>query len=177
MSQQRKGSRPEGSPSAAETNETFYGPKKQKIMAINYSIAARKNPNPLSEGETKFYAKAQASGEVGIDQLAEEIAYATTLTEADVVGALRALVAQVKKHIQNGQIVRLDSLGSFQVQLSGDGAASEEEYTPALIRKVNLRFRPGRALQTVLTPSAMKFCKVPKLDEPEEEEEQETPQA
>lgn len=45
-------------------------------MAINYSVAGLKNPNPMSEGEVKYYAKAQASGSVGIDQLAEEIAYA-----------------------------------------------------------------------------------------------------
>lgn len=30
-------------------------------MAINYSVAGLKNPNPMSEGEVKYYAKAQAS--------------------------------------------------------------------------------------------------------------------
>lgn len=53
-------------------------------MAINYSIAAMKNPNPMAEEEVKYYAKAQANGVVTIDQLAEEIAYSTTLTDGDV---------------------------------------------------------------------------------------------
>lgn len=60
-------------------------------MAINYSVVGMRNPSLLGEGEMKYYAKAQASGAVGIDQLAEEIPYATTLTDGDVVNAIRAL--------------------------------------------------------------------------------------
>lgn len=59
-------------------------------MAINYSIAAMKNPNPMAEEEVKYYAKAQANGVVTIDQLAEEIAYSTTLTDGDVLNTIRA---------------------------------------------------------------------------------------
>ena len=54
-------------------------------MAINYSVAGLKNPNPMSEGEVKYYAKAQASGSVGIDQLAEEIAYAIFVLFCNIV--------------------------------------------------------------------------------------------
>lgn len=88
-------------------------------MAINYSVAGLKNPALQGAGEVKYYAKAQASGEVGIEQLAEEIAYATALTDGDVVSAIRALVNRIRLHIQEGKIVRLESLGSFQVQLRG----------------------------------------------------------
>ena len=64
-------------------------------MAINYSIAAMKNPNPVAEEEVKYYAKAQANGVVTIGRLAEEIAYSTTLTDGDVLNAIRALVKQI----------------------------------------------------------------------------------
>lgn len=97
-------------------------------MAINYSVAGLRNPALQGAGEVKYYAKAQANGEVGIEQLAEEIAYATTLTDGDVVNAIRALVNRIKLHIQEGKIVRLESLGSFQVQLSGTGAESPDLY-------------------------------------------------
>lgn len=132
-------------------------------MAINYSVAGLKNPNPMSEGEVKYYAKAQASGSVGIDQLAEEIAYATTLTDGDVVNAIRALVVQIRKHVQNGEIVRLESLGSFQAQLCSTGAGSEEEFDPSLIHKVRLQFRPGNSLKASLNASALSFRKVKPL--------------
>lgn len=40
----------------------------------------------------KYYAKAQASGEVTLDEIAEDIAYSTTLTDADVLAAIRAFI-------------------------------------------------------------------------------------
>lgn len=40
-------------------------------MAINYSIAQMKNPNDKG-APAKYYAKAQASGSVDINELAEE---------------------------------------------------------------------------------------------------------
>ena len=141
-------------------------------MAINYSVAGLKNPALQGAGEVKYYAKAQASGEVGIEQLAEEIAYATALTDGDVVSAIRALVNRIRLHIQEGKIVRLESLGSFQVQLRGSGAESPDLYTPAMIEKVRLQFRPGTSIKEVLNPSVLKFHKVPskKTKDPETEE-------
>ena len=98
-------------------------------MAINYSVVAMKKPGQ-SEEPAKYYAKAQAAGVVEIDELAEEISYATSLTDGDVVNAIRALVKQVAKHIGKGEIVRFGNLGSFQAQLSSEGAEAEREVHP-----------------------------------------------
>ena len=136
-------------------------------MAINYSIAAMKNPNPMAEEEVKYYAKAQANGVVTIDQLAEEIAYSTTLTDGDVLNTIRALVKQIKSHIREGRIVRLEALGSFQ---------AEEEFNPALIRGVRLQFRPGTSIREILNPTVLKFHKVPSLKKKEETAEEEVPE-
>ena len=145
-------------------------------MAINYSIAAMKNPNPMAEEEVKYYAKAQANGVVTIDQLAEEIAYSTTLTDGDVLNTIRALVKQIKSHIREGRIVRLEALGSFQAQLSSSGASSEEEFNPALIRGVRLQFRPGTSIREILNPTVLKFHKVPSLKKKEETAVEEVPE-
>ena len=131
-------------------------------MAINYSVVAMKKPGQSDE-PAKYYAKAQAAGVVEIDELAEEISYATSLTDGDVVNAIRALVKQVAKHIGKGEIVRLGNLGSFQAQLSSEGAEAEEKFTPASIRKVHLQFRPGNGLQGSLELSSLSFRKVKKL--------------
>lgn len=84
-------------------------------MAINYSVARMKNP--AEPDVYKYYPKAQANGSVDINELAEEIAYATTLTDGDVLNVIRALVKRINLHIANGQIVKLENLGSFQAQL------------------------------------------------------------
>lgn len=131
-------------------------------MAINYSIAKMKNPNDKGAPE-KFYAKAQASGTVDINELAEEISYSTTLTDGDVLNVIRALVKQINKHIAKGEIVKLENLGSFQAQISSDGAETEEEFSAANIRKVSLQFRPGIGLRGQLSLDNLTFHKVKPL--------------
>lgn len=89
-------------------------------MAINYSIAAYKKPGDL-EGTAKYYAKAQASGTVEINELADDIAYSTTLTDGDVLNVIRALIKQINRHIAKGEIVKLENLGTFQAQIRSNG--------------------------------------------------------
>ena len=72
------------------------------------------------------------------------------------------------------EIVRLGDLGTFQIGVSGKGALTEEDYTPALIQKARINFRPGIALSGILT--SLSFSKVAKkvvkkMDENEEEQE------
>lgn len=128
-------------------------------MPINYSVSARPNPRD-KEAAPKFYAKVQASGKVDFDTMANEISYATTLTDGDVSNVLRALVVQMKKHLADGKIVCLDGFGSFQFQLSGKGAETEKDYRTSLVRKMRIQFKPGRHIREVLNLSTLTFQKV-----------------
>lgn len=144
-------------------------------MPINYSVNPRRNPSEKGT-PPKFYAKVQTRGTVNFDSLAEDIAYATTLTDGDVLNVLRALIKQVKKHLADGKIVSLDALGSFQFQISGKGALTEEEYNTNLIRKVRIQYRPGRLVREVQNLTNLQFKKVApikrKSTATEEEEEE-----
>ena len=128
-------------------------------MPINYSVFAMKNPQKREEAP-KYYGKVQASGTADFEVLADEIAYATTLTDGDVANVLRALVKQMKKHVADGKIVKLDGFGSFQFQLSGEGADTEKEYSTSLIKKMNIQFRPGRLIREVQNLNGLSFRKV-----------------
>ena len=138
-------------------------------MAINYSVAKMLNPQDRESGEYKYYAKAQASGSVGINELSEEIAYATTLTDGDVLNVIRALVKRINLHIAAGQIVKLENLGSFQAQLRSTGTATEATFSPSMIKKVTLQFRPGIGLKGQLNIANLSFHKVKSLQEDKEE--------
>lgn len=82
-------------------------------MAITYSVAELVDPRE-PEVAGKFYAKAQASGIITIDDLADDISYSTTLTDGDVLNVIRALIKQIQKHIQNGCIVKLETWAVFR---------------------------------------------------------------
>lgn len=94
-----------------------------------------------------FYAKAQAAGEITMDEMAEEISYATSLTDGDVLNAIRALIKQVNKNLAAGKIVRLENFGSFQLQLCSTGADTEKAFTSANITGANIQFRPGKPIK------------------------------
>lgn len=138
-------------------------------MAINYCVVGMQNPLDRESGEIKYYPKAQASGSVGINELAEEISYATTLTDGDVLNVIRALVKRINLHIAAGQIVKLENLGSFQAQLRSTGTATEDTFSSAMIKKVTLQFRPGIGLKGQLNIANLSFHKVKSLQEDKEE--------
>lgn len=95
----------------------------------------------------KYYAKAQVSGEVSMDEMAEEIAYASSLTDGDVLNVTRALIRQLNKNLAAGKIVRLENFGSFQVQLCSEGSETIKGFTSANITGATIQFRPGRPIK------------------------------
>lgn len=114
---------------------------------VNYSLA-HMSTKPGDETAPKlFYAKAQASGEVTMDEMADDIAYATSLTDGDVLNVIRALIRQTNKALAAGKIVRLETFGSFQIQLCSTGAETEKKFTSASITSAHIQFRPGRPIK------------------------------
>lgn len=114
---------------------------------VNYSLALMSSMPGDDNAPKLFYAKAQAAGEVTMDEMAEEISYATSLTDGDVLNAIRALIKQVNKNLAAGKIVRLENFGSFQIQLCSTGADTEKKFTSANITGTNIQFRPGKPIK------------------------------
>ena len=140
---------------------------------VTYSVSPRINPREKDEAP-KYYAQAQARGDVSIREMAERIQSSCTVHKSDVYAVLVALEDVIAEAIQNGEIVRLGELCTLQVSLSGKGALTEDDYDTSLIKKTKINFRPGRVLSNAL--AGLQFTKVdikyPKKEEdsPEEEE-------
>lgn len=111
-------------------------------MSIGYYKLNRK---VYSHGETKdmYVAKVAYGSEVNTDLLADEIAAATTASPAEVLMWLRALEHQISFHISMGDVVRLDSLGTFSPTISATAQATPEEVTSRTIKSVGVLFRPS----------------------------------
>ena len=137
--------------------------------SVTYSVVPRVNPQEKGT-PPKFYAQAQARGDVNIREMSERIQSACTVNKADVYAVLVALEDVIAEALQNGEIVRLGDLCTLQVSLSGKGALTEEDYTTSLIKKKRINFRPGRVLANAM--SSLNFTKV-EIKYPKEEEEEE----
>ena len=137
--------------------------------SVTYSVVPRVNPQEKGT-PPKFYAQAQARGDVNIREMSERIQSACTVNKADVYAVLVALEDVIAEALQNGEIVRLGELCTLQVSLSGKGALTEEDYNTSLIKKKRINFRPGRVLAYAM--SSLTFTKV-EIKFPKEEEEEE----
>ena len=138
-------------------------------MSVKYSLAHMSTQPGVKDAPKKYYAKAQADGEVTIDDLADDIAYATSLTDGDVLNVIRALIKQINRHIAKGEIVKLENLGTFQAQIRSNGADVPDEFNESYIRQVHLQFRPGLGLQSTLALENLQFKKVKSYKELEGE--------
>ena len=137
--------------------------------SVTSSVVPRVNPQEKGT-PPKFYAQAQARGDVNIREMSERIQSACTVNKADVYAVLVALEDVIAEALQNGEIVRLGDLCTLQVSLSGKGALTEEDYNTSLIKKKRINFRPGRVLANAM--SSLNFTKV-EIKYPKEEEEEE----
>lgn len=127
---------------------------------VTYSVVPRKNLINKDE-PVKYYAQAQASGDVDVKEMSQRIEKACTVTRADVMAVLIALEDAIVEGLQRGEIVRIGEIGTFQIGLRGKGAETEEGYNVSLIKKAKVNFRPGVALTGIL--SGLSFAKVGKL--------------
>ena len=137
--------------------------------SVTYSVVPRINPREKDEAP-KYYAQAQARGDVNIREMSERIQAACTVNKADVYAVLVALEDVIAEALQNGEIVRLGELCTLQVSISGKGALTKDDYDTALIKKTRINFRPGVVLTKALT--SLSYSKV-EIKYPKKEEEEE----
>ena len=86
--------------------------------SVTYSVVPRMKPGDKNL-PPKYYAQAQARGDVNIREMAERIQSTCTVHKSDVYAVLVALEDMVAEAIQNGEIVRLGDLCTLQVSLKG----------------------------------------------------------
>ncbi len=118
-------------------------------MAIKFKTQSRKNPQDMTAPE-KFYAAAISNGETDMEALAEMIAYQSTLTDTDCYAVLRSLEHNIINELKQGRIVKLGSLGNFQVSISSSGRVTPEEVSATDVTKSRILFRPGKKLRYLL---------------------------
>ncbi len=118
-------------------------------MSVKYSVVKRKNPRKM-EDPAKYYAHAQAYGEMDFDALCEEVDGRCTVTRADISAVIDSVLVSMKQSLAKGQIVRLGTFGSFQIGLSSNGADTEKEFASGMIRSSKIAFRPGKMLLNTL---------------------------
>ena len=114
-------------------------------MSITYKVAKCRNPrNPDAE---YYKGTAVKTGDYSFDDLAEDIALATTCTKGDILAVLASIKPFITKALLNGNRVVLNDLGAFHISVQGKCYPKEilsaEDFSPsAQIKSHRIVFRP-----------------------------------
>ena len=114
-------------------------------MPITYKVAKCRNPrNPDAE---YYKGTAVKNGDYSFDNLAEDIALATTCTKGDILAVLASIKPFITKALLNGNRVVLNDLGAFHISIQGKCYPKEilsaEDFSPsAQIKSHRIVFRP-----------------------------------
>jgi len=123
-------------------------------MAVNYAVMKTKNPNGI-EGTDYFHGRAVKTSDYDFEDLAGDVQMSTPVTEADVLGVLRAMKGYIVKALLAGRVVVLNDIGRFQIGLKGKCYTAEtmqaEGFTPAsMIKGHRIVFRPDAKLKSAV---------------------------
>ena len=114
-------------------------------MPITYKVAKCRNPkNPDVDF---FKGTAVKTGDYSFDDLAEDIALATTCTKGDIMAVLASIKPFITKALLNGSRVVLNDLGAFHVSIQGKCYPKEvldsEGFSPSsMVKSHRIVFRP-----------------------------------
>lgn len=118
-------------------------------MPIQFKMVAKRN-NLVQPPEVNYYPCAVNQGEETLESLAQKICAASSLTEADCFGVMYALSNAISEALTEGKIVRIDSLGTFQLTLQGTASEEQEVRGKKYITGNRVVFRPSKRLKTTM---------------------------
>jgi len=118
-------------------------------MGVKYTVIEHVNPsNP--QAPKKFYPSIKASGRCTQRQLAELISSMSTISTADTMAMLEALLVIIPSELAKGNVVELGDFGSFWLKVNAEGAETAAKVRPKQIKTLVPRFNAGKEFKKVL---------------------------
>lgn len=109
------------------------------------------------EKQTLYYAVAHSARLKNINELAEEISVACSLTPGDVLATVSALSDSIERHLSAGNSVKLPGIGVFSLSVSSEGFKNPKECTPSKVSAKRICFKADVKLRDIL--KFVKFTK------------------
>jgi predicted histone-like DNA-binding protein len=109
---------------------------------MDYKIIDRPMPGRPTEPH-KYYATIVRPKNITLEALAGRIAEISPVNELFTESVLNAFVRILPEFLKNGATVELGSLGRFMVNMSSEGAATEDDFDKSLIIGNKISFQPG----------------------------------
>lgn len=118
-------------------------------MAVPFTVTKKNipsQPNPT----IAYYPRVAQSGVLDLDDLSDRISSSCSVTQSDCYAVVISLVNEITTALEEGNIVRLGHLGSFQISVQSSGSATPEVVDKSKIKRSSIVFRPGKKLKLML---------------------------
>lgn len=125
-------------------------------MAIPYVIVKRDISVGNNPGE-KYLAQIVREQPVDLEIIAEQIAGASTMSKADVMGVLQQLQVEMSYHLLRGASVRLGLLGTFTPYLRSKSQLDVDSVKASTIKGLYITFRPSTWLRNKIKTVGFKL--------------------
>lgn len=116
-------------------------------MRRYYSVSSKKFIDKDGNEVVKFYPNAVSAGHYGSVDMARDLSEATSLSEPDVVSALKAFSIVLEKRLKMGYNIKLDGIGTFSLSVSGEPCDTEKECKPNKVRVGKIAFKADSKLR------------------------------
>jgi len=118
-------------------------------MTVKFNVVERGNPsNPAAP--KKFYPSIESSGRKTLRQMAERISQISTVSSADTMAVLEALLTTIPQELASGNIVELGDFGNFWLRGDSEGSETAADVRASSIKGVLPRFNAGKEFKKVL---------------------------
>lgn len=95
---------------------------------MQYKIVRQNNEHLESSG--KYYAKIVQNDVVDSERIVQELSKYSGISEGVVHTILIDLAAIMRQHLQNGDVVDLDSIGRFKLKVQSEPLDNPEDFNP-----------------------------------------------
>ena len=116
-------------------------------MRRYYSVSSRKFIDKDGQEIVKFYPNAVSAGHFSSEDMAKDIVQATSFSESDVVGTMKAYSVILRDRLKMGYNIKLDGIGTFSLSVIGEPCDTEKECKPNKVKVGKIAFKADSKLR------------------------------
>ncbi len=116
-------------------------------MRRYYSVSSRKFIDKDGQEIVKFYPNAVSAGHFSSEDMAKDIVQATSISESDVVGTMKAYSMVLSERLKMGYNIKLDGIGTFSLSVIGEPCDTEKECKPNKVKVGKIAFKADSKLR------------------------------
>ena len=114
-----------------------------------YVVRPKKDKSGEEE-RTLYYGVPVSSGIIDLKYIAKVVSERSSLTEEDVIAAVSAVARLTRQYLAEGNTVKLEGFGLFNVSASTEGCQKPEDCTPAKVKAQRVCFKADNRMRSLL---------------------------